>query len=295
MKKLLIGMLIAMTVLVMSVGTVFAQDAEPTTISGTIQSVTTETDTATGDTTVLVTLVDELGASQTVRISLETADSLGLLVEDDGDPLTPRTVKDPADLPSGTIDVTGEVVADEGDGEEEAQHPVGAALAYFFGEVLKMDGIDYDAIMSYRNGEDGNAGFGVIAQALWMTSKLEGGDSNLFNEIMDAKLNNDYEFDVVLSDGTTHTIEADNWGQFRKEIKEITSEDKKDSLGDVMSDKDNKEGAGEDNEDTGEANLLSADDDGNGKGSSDNASSNKDNTNSKKDKGKSNKGRGHNK
>ena len=48
----------------------------PIAITGTIQSISTETD-ASNVTTVLVTFVDNLGATQTVRLSVDTAVALG--------------------------------------------------------------------------------------------------------------------------------------------------------------------------------------------------------------------------
>ena len=56
--------------------------------------------------------------------------------------------------------------------QQENQHPVGNALATFFSDI---EGIDYDTIMAaHENG----VGFGVIAQALWLTSEL-GGDAQV--------------------------------------------------------------------------------------------------------------------
>jgi hypothetical protein len=100
-----------------------------------------------------------------------------------------------------TIDPTT-VIADE----EEAEHPVASALSNFFSETL---GVDYDTIMTYH--EDG-AGFGVIAQALWMTTQLDG-DTATFDAIMIAKTTGDYSA-ITLPDGSTPT----NWGQFRKAV-----------------------------------------------------------------------------
>src|ERR1700752_4980871 len=72
--KLLASILVAIAVLFAQVGLVAAAPAtqDTTPITGTIQSITTETD-ANGVTTVLVTLVDAQGATQTVRLSEETA------------------------------------------------------------------------------------------------------------------------------------------------------------------------------------------------------------------------------
>src|SRR5215208_6510146 len=81
--KFLASILLVIAVLFTQVGTVAAapQAQETTPITGTIQTVTTETD-ANGVTTVVVTLLDEQGATQTVRLSVETAVTLGLVTLD---------------------------------------------------------------------------------------------------------------------------------------------------------------------------------------------------------------------
>jgi hypothetical protein len=89
-------------------------------------------------------------------------------------------------------------------GVDEIQHPVGSALATFFSNI---PGLDYDTIMNVH--EAGN-GFGVIAQALWLTRKL-GGDADAFMTIIEAKKSGDFS-SITLSDGTTPL----NWGQFKK-------------------------------------------------------------------------------
>ncbi len=299
MKKLLLGALIVMTVLVMSVGTVFAQEEEPTTISGTVQSV--EVDYTTTEPTVLVTLVTDQG-EQTVRISLDTAISLVLveLVDDDGDPLTPDVYKEKeiTDLPVDPIDInSGDVIADEG--EEEAQHPVATALDTFFSDLFGFE-VGYDTIMAlHEDGvelEDGTTtggfGFGVIAQALWMTKHLEG-DAGTFEDILQAKADGNYD-DLLngLTDENGNPIEASNWGQFKKAVMNLNDdEDKKNAkgnLGSVMSNKNETDSEGQ----IGAENSpqIKDDDNQNGNGNSDN-----DHPTGKKDKPKGNKGRGHNK
>ena len=78
-KKSITTLLLIVTVLFAQVGSVLAAPTsqETTPITGTIDTVVLETDSA-GVTTVLVTLTDDLGATQTVRLSLETAVGLGL-------------------------------------------------------------------------------------------------------------------------------------------------------------------------------------------------------------------------
>ena len=123
------------------------QDTPP--ITGTVESILLETD-ATGITTVLVTLNDESGVTQTVRLNLEDATSLGLVLE--GQPVNPEDLEDPVEIdPALVISDVPE------DTDEEAQHPVGSALSDFFSDLL---GVDYERIMEYH---DEGVGFGVIA------------------------------------------------------------------------------------------------------------------------------------
>lgn len=188
-----------------------APPRQDTTISGTVQSIVLETDSE-GVTTVVVTLEDSTGGSTTVRLSVDTAVGLGLVTLDaNGDPV----VNDAAVGTTVEID-PATVIPDEETTEE--QHPVAAALANFFSSLL---GIDYDVIMATH--EEG-VGFGVIAQALWLTNKL-GGDTELFTIIVDAKQSGDYSA-ITLPDGTS----PKNWGQFRKALL-----DHKENLGQIMS------------------------------------------------------------
>lgn len=200
----------------------FTQETTP--ITGTVETITLETDAETGVTTVLVTLTDEeSGESQTVRLSLEDADGLGLL-DENGEPVDPVTIVEPV-----VIDPTMVIPEEPDETEEEAQHPVGGALSDFFSDLL---GVDYETIMDYH---DDGVGFGVIAQALWMTNALvEDGDSEmtpeeLFDAILYAKQNNDYG-DITLPDGST----PQNWGQFRKAVMH-DREKAKENLGAIMS------------------------------------------------------------
>jgi len=80
-------------------------------------------------------------------------------------------------------------------------------------------------------------GFGVIAQALWLTKKLDG-DADVFLAIIDAKKTKDFSA-FVLADGTV----PQNWGQFRK----VIMDGKKGNLGIVMANRDNN-GNGKDKE-----------------------------------------------
>lgn len=214
--KFLISLVLSITILVSQVGAVFAAPAlqGPALITGTVQSITLETDINTGITTVLFSVLDENELSQMLRISLETAIPLGLVMLDgDGNPV----INDSALGQLTEIDQTT-VIPDE----EADRHPVGNALAAFFSDIT---GLNYDQIMTaYNKG----MGFGVIAQALWLTTKLEG-NSDVFQLILDAKESGDYSA-FILGNGST----PKNWGQLRKAILDAN---KNGSLGIVMSNK----------------------------------------------------------
>jgi hypothetical protein len=189
---------------------------DPAPITGTVESITLETDATSGVTTVVVTLTDETGATQTVRLSLQDATNLGLV--------TAEGTANPDAVGTSTEIALAMVIpnAPEGPTTDEAQHPVGSALSDFFSELL---GVDYQTIMEYH---DEGVGFGVIAQALWMTNALEG-DSETFAAILEAKQNKDYSA-ITLPDGST----PQNWGQFRKAV--MSDRDKsKENLGAIMS------------------------------------------------------------
>jgi len=216
--KLLAGVLLVFMLLIAQVGVAtaapLAQDTTP--ITGTIQDITTETD-ANGVTTVLVTLVDDQGVAQTIRISDVTADELGLF-----DLTTQEPVLTQIGQPV-VIDPTT-VLPDE-EPTEESVHPIAALLAAFFDE-------DPSVVDGYH--EDG-FGFGVIAQALWISRNLtatedETGDASLTEEILDVKRDKTYEsfFEAhpEYIDGTVPT----NWGQFKKALL-----DKKNNLGVIVS------------------------------------------------------------
>jgi hypothetical protein len=209
--KLLAGFLLIFALLAIQVGIAaaapLAQDTTP--LTGTIQSVTTETDTD-GVTTVLVTLLDEQGATQTVRISVETAVALGLVTMD---PVTNEPVVDETQV-GQTVEIDPTTVIPNEESVEEPVHPIAALLAAFFGEEASV-------VNTYH--EDG-FGFGVIAQALWMSQNLNG-DTSTAELILDAKHSGDYSA-FTLPDGSTPS----NWGQFKKAVLE-----KKNNLGVVVS------------------------------------------------------------
>lgn len=231
--KFLVSSILVFGVLVAQVSAVFAA---PAVISGTVQSITLETNTNTAVTTVLVTVLDN-GESQTVRITLESAITLGLVIlGGDGNPVINELILgQPVEIDPTTV-ITEEQID---------QHPVGSALATFFSDISDLD---YETIMAaHANG----TGFGVIAQALWLTRKLDG-DADVFLAIIDAKKTKDFSA-FVLGDGTT----PQNWGQFKK----VVMDGKKGKLGIVMAD--------EHNNGTGSGN-------GNGNGNSKDKEKNKD-------------------
>lgn len=213
MKRLFTSTFLVLALLATTVGTVFAQEAAP--ITGTVQTVVLETNAITGETIVVVTVLDETGATQIVKIDLQSAESLVLVVTD---PITGvSTVA--LDVAGKVIEIDPSTIIDNG--EEvvvvEKEHPVGSSLSDFFSELL---GVNYETIMSYH--EDG-IGFGVIAQALWITNNLDG-DTTTFEALLDAKQSSDYSA-ITLVDGST----PDNWGDVVKSLK------KGNNLGSVMS------------------------------------------------------------
>ncbi|SRR6266498_5613959 len=193
--KSIAAILLVVTVLFAQVGTVFAAPAAQgtTPITGTVTKLETSTD-FNGVTTVLVTVKDDLGAEQTVRISVDTAVALGLATVD----LTTNevTLKD-LTLETQPVIVTIDsttVIADE-----EPFNPVAGFLASFFH-------VSTTEINEYH---EAGFGFGVIAQALWIAQGLNN-DVSTAGLILEAKKTGDYSA-FVLPDGSTPT----NWGQFK--------------------------------------------------------------------------------
>ena len=228
-SKFFISLFLAVSMLVVQVGGVFAAPAlqVPTPITGTVQSITLETDPNTGITTVLVDVLGKNQVLQTIRVSQEIAiKPLGLItLNGDGNPM----INDLALGEPIEIDPTA-IIPDK----EENQHPVGSALATFFSDIA---GMDYEKIMAAH---DQGIGFGVIAQTLWLTAKLKG-NSEVFRLILDAKKTGDYSA-FILADGTT----PKNWGQLRKAIMDS---DEKNNLGIVMSSTDEDNNSNGNNQD----------------------------------------------
>ena len=261
MKKLFYIFALLAALLTLTTGSVFAQDVTP--ITGTVSSIEIQTDVDTGETIVVVTITDDTGTAHTVNLSLETAESLGLVSVDPvtgivtANEVTEPVTIDPADI----LPVEEEI--DCGDGETD--HPVGTKLCEFFGEVI---GVDYAAIIEQH---DEGFGFGVIAQALWLTKQVDG-DTDTFTALLEAKKSGDYS-DVVLADGST----PDNWGDVVKSLK------KGEKLGSVMSGK-----ADNGSEETTTTEAVNGRSNGNGNGNGNgNSGGDKDNGNNG-DNGKGN-------
>lgn len=248
--KFIVSLILASFVLFLQVGGVFAAPVLPdsTPVIGIVQRIALETDSTTGITIAIVDLVDGNQIVQRVRISQEKAIHLGLLVlNGDGKP----GINNLALGKEVAIELTDVIPA-----QEENQHPVGSALATFFSNI---NGMDYETIMAvYKQG----VGFGVIAQTLWLTEKLDG-DSATFQTIVRAKQTGDYSA-FVLEDGTT----PKNWGQLKRLVL-----DKKNELKIVKPDQDNDNNGDENNN-------------GNGGGNGNNNGGNGNENNSNKDKGK---------
>jgi hypothetical protein len=198
----------------MQVGTVFAAPAtQDGTISGEIVSVEPSTPDANGDPTYLVTVNDGTG-EQTVRISYDTAVDLGLFVIDPNtnepalDPITGNPLLDP-DKVGTLIEIPQDAIIPDEEPEEGDVHPISQILADFFN-------MDAGVIDQYH---DDGFGFGVIAQALWMSQGLtesDEGDPALTGCILDAKKNGTYGDCFDFGDEPVPT----NWGQFKKMLKE---------------------------------------------------------------------------
>jgi len=263
--KFSLSLVLAFSILLVQVRGVFAvsdlQSSAP--VGGITQSITLETDPTTGITTVIVDVMDSDQAVQSVRVSLESAIALGLVVlNGDGKPgINDLALGKPVEIdPSGIIP-----------SDKDNQHPVGNALAAFFSDI---DGIDYETIMiAYEQGN----GFGAIAQTLWLTTKLEG-DAEIFETLIQAKQSGDFSA-FILEDGSTPA----NWGQLKKAI---LANNEKNGVGLVKSNS-NKDGNGNGN------NNGNGSGNGNGAGNG-NSDGNKDNGDKDKNKDKDN-GKGNDK
>lgn len=219
--KFLISLILAVSILIIQTGGVFAASALQTSpvLQGTIQSITLETYSTTGITVVIVTLMESDQIFQTIRVDEKSAKDLGLVVFDgDG-----KLIINESAL-GQSVEIKPEMILPD---HEEDRHPVGNALATYFSNIA---GLDYDTIMLAHN--DGN-GFGVITQALWLTTKLDG-NVEVFQALLLAKENGDYK-DFIFEDGTV----PQNWAELRKGLFDGK---KLENLGNVMSNKNHENG-----------------------------------------------------
>jgi len=166
-------------------------------ITGTVQAVVINTDATTGTKTVSVTTVDSAGVTRTDEISLDAAIALGLVsldaaglpVVNDASNGTQITI-DPAAIIAPPVTPVVDI------------NPVGSAIALSFG-------LDPAVIAAAH---DDGAGYGVIAQACWISYRIAG-DASMCTAIIDAKKSGNLD-SITLPDGTTVTYT--NWGQFKK-------------------------------------------------------------------------------
>jgi hypothetical protein len=193
--KSLAGILLVAAILFAQVGTVFAAPVEITPITGTIVALEKQID-ENGVTTVLVTVLDDMGATQTYRISVDTA---VILLLASVDPATNEVTLDLTKINQLIVIDPATVLVDEETPAEDV-HPIAAILASFFE-------VDPAVVNQYHS--DG-FGFGVIAQALWIAQGLNNPEITA-GTILTAKQTKDFSA-FVLPDGSTPT----NWGQFKK-------------------------------------------------------------------------------
>jgi hypothetical protein len=211
-QKVLVGLLLVVAVLFAQVGIVFAapaaQESTTTTISGNITHIETQQD-ADGNTVIVVTVE----GYQPITLTEQEAADAGLY-----DMNTHQLLVQDGDAVSLTVD-SSKAVPDQ---SEEPVNPVAAILSSFFGA-------DASVVNQYH--EDGY-GFGVIAQAMWISQNVNG-DASLAGLILQAKKTGNYS-DIMLSDGTPLTLPdgsvPTNWGQFKKALLE-----KKNNLGMIVS------------------------------------------------------------
>ena len=262
--RFLFSLFLALTLLVIQIQGVFAASSRqnPAPVSGVVQSIILEANTVTGVTVVSVDLMNGTEFPGRIRVSLETAIAQGLVVlNGDGKPEINNSAL------GKTVEIeTSNLIATH----EENDHPIANALATFFSDI---EGIDYQTIMTTH--EQG-IGFGVIAQTLWLTTKLEG-NAVVFEELIHARQTGDFS-SFILEDGSS----PDNWGQLKKAI---LGKDKKNGLGIVISSS-NDHGNGNDNHPGSNGNGNNG---GNGNGNgvgNGNGGENNGEGNDNKDKGK---------
>ena len=215
--KSILGIALAVALALGQVAQVSAapvQDPTGDPLSGEIVSITSE---GTGtEALIIVEYKDAEGYYHTVSLTLEEAETLGLVTVN---PVTGELESIVAG-PGDPIDLTGaeftEVNACEG-----TAHPVAGALC---GVFFPSMGVGGEMITGWH--ADGY-GFGVIAQALFMAKQLDG-DTAMAELILQAKKEGNY------GGFGEEYVEITNWGQFKKAV--TSGEDKSmTNLGAVMS------------------------------------------------------------
>ncbi len=198
--KILSSVILAVSLLAGQAEIVFAAPAlqKSAPITGTVQSITLESDPNTGITTVIVEVTGHNTAVQSARVSQTTAIMIGLVTLDgDGKPVINKlALGKPIEIDPTTVIPN----------QQQDQNPIGSALATFFSNI---PGLDYDTIMAAH---EKGVGFGVISQALWLTKQLRGNVED-FQDLLLAKETGDYTA-FALEDGTT----PKSWGQLRKAV-----------------------------------------------------------------------------
>lgn len=237
-SKLLASILLVLAVMFAQVGNVAAapqtQDGTTTTIDGTIQSITVDPNT--GNVVVTVLLEDQV---TTQTVSLNPLDpAYGELFNPDTHELLAQVGETVA------WDVNAEDVVPAEEPVAPDVHPISMLLAKFFFGGEDDLGLTYEMaslIDSFHTGEneaDQVFGFGVIAQALWMSRNINDGtaDANLAEEILQAKKSGDYS-QIELPEGFTwpNDTAPTNWGQFKKAIKGLNENKEKQNLGVIVS------------------------------------------------------------
>lgn len=225
--KFLATFFIVLAVLFAQVGSVLAapsaQDTTP--IEGTIQSITVNPGFMGGEPFVVVTVLDDMGETQTVNLSIDAATDLGLLETDTS---TGQVILDPeTGLPTADSSMLEQPISIDPTlviPDEEPFNLVAGLLADFFNtsnaEINQLH-------------EEG-FGFGLIAQALWMTTDEAGnGDAALAADILVAKQDKDFETFFENHPEYLEQVGDDvpsNWGQFKKALRE-----KHENLGSIVS------------------------------------------------------------
>jgi hypothetical protein len=230
-SKFVLRFLLALAIVFAQAGAVYAappQQGDTTNIRGTILTAVVEPDADSVLPTVMITLWVN-GEEQSIRVNLDTAKELGLiLLDENGDPVLENglPVIDDAMFGSEVDIMLDDIVTDE------PQHPVASKITEFFSNLI---GVNYGLVMGSHT--DGGFGFGVITQALWITQTL-GGDATLFQDLLYAKEHNDYSRIVLPGE-----MQAQSWGQLRKIISTSVDSDTV-NLGDIMSGGDHEQGIG---------------------------------------------------